>query len=88
MKKGNEQGWSNYSGHVVTGLFSQFILRRVGVKGKLGDSDKYKLKKPEDGELFKKRSEGTGQGLKVPQGLTQAQFDKVSSMIREKVGHK
>ncbi|WP_211344414.1 nucleotidyltransferase domain-containing protein [Paenibacillus lentus] len=30
---------------------------------------------------------GTGQALKVPQGLTQAQFDKVSSMIREKVGH-
>ncbi|MCM3134249.1 S8 family serine peptidase [Paenibacillus polysaccharolyticus] len=30
---------------------------------------------------------GIGQGLKVPQGLTQAQFDKVSSMIREKVGH-
>ncbi|WP_206110381.1 nucleotidyltransferase domain-containing protein [Paenibacillus aquistagni] len=34
-----------------------------------------------------KKIEGTGQGLKVPQGLTQAQFDKVSSMIREKVGH-
>ncbi|WP_139070820.1 nucleotidyltransferase domain-containing protein, partial [Paenibacillus sp. KS1] len=31
--------------------------------------------------------EGTGQGFKVPQGLIQAQFDKVSSMIREKVGH-
>ncbi|MDO7908886.1 WXG100 family type VII secretion target [Paenibacillus sp. JX-17] len=66
MKKGNEQGWSNYSGHVVTGLFSQFILRRVGVKGKLGDSDKYKLKKPEDGELFKKRSEGTGNLKDLP----------------------
>ncbi|WP_106766531.1 nucleotidyltransferase domain-containing protein [Paenibacillus faecalis] len=32
-------------------------------------------------------SGGAGQGLKVPQGLTQAQFDKVSSMIRGKVGH-
>ncbi|WP_429854603.1 PAAR-like protein [Brevibacillus porteri] len=36
---------------------------------------------------LKKGKKGTGQGLKVPQGLTQAQFDKVSSMIREKVGH-
>lgn len=31
--------------------------------------------------------DGTEKGLTVPQGLTQAQFDKVSSMIREKVGH-
>ncbi|RAT95814.1 hypothetical protein ASG16_021125 [Brevibacillus sp. Leaf182] len=36
---------------------------------------------------LKKGKKGTGQGLKVPQGLTQAQFDKVSSMIRENVGH-
>jgi len=35
----------------------------------------------------KTKIEGAGQGLKVPQGLTQAQFDKVSSMIRGKVGH-
>jgi len=30
---------------------------------------------------------GTSKGLKIPQGLTQKQFDKVSAMIRKKVGH-
>ncbi|WP_338125203.1 nucleotidyltransferase domain-containing protein [Paenibacillus dendritiformis] len=31
--------------------------------------------------------EGTSQALKIPQGLTKEQFEKVSAMIREKVGH-
>lgn len=30
---------------------------------------------------------GTSKGLKIPQGLTQKQFEKVSAMIRKKVGH-
>ncbi|MGG3025332.1 nucleotidyltransferase domain-containing protein, partial [Brevibacillus parabrevis] len=38
-------------------------------------------------EKEKAGAEGMGEGLKIPQGLTQAQFDKASSMIREKVGH-
>ena len=38
-------------------------------------------------KVEKKALEGMGEGLKVPQGLTQAQFEKVSSMIQDKVGH-
>ncbi|MGK5510489.1 nucleotidyltransferase domain-containing protein [Brevibacillus formosus] len=36
---------------------------------------------------LKKGKKGTGKGLSIPQGLTKEQFEKVSSMIREKVGH-
>ncbi|MNM90803.1 Nucleotidyltransferase domain protein [compost metagenome] len=57
-----------------------------------GNSQKKPPEVPEGPEVPPKPApkpgtEGTGQGLKVPQGLTQAQFDKASSMIREKVGH-
>jgi RHS repeat-associated protein len=38
-------------------------------------------------QMVKSNSVGVGEGLKIPQGLTQSQFDRASSMIREKVGH-
>ena len=37
--------------------------------------------------LERKFGKGTPQALKIPQGLTKEQFEKVSAMIREKVGH-
>ena len=89
----------DYIGPLFVDLVLAAAAARIKVKDLPGSKENPKIrdgdstgaeqdvKEKEKKEQATTGAEGTGQGLKVPQGLTQAQFDKVSSMIREEVGH-
>ncbi|GGH10935.1 nucleotidyltransferase domain-containing protein [Paenibacillus segetis] len=89
---GGERGELVYNGIDMAMAFAQpvDIVTKMIYKSPTAALDAYQAEKIASSVFAKTEGavvEGTGQGLKVPQGLTQAQFDKASSMIREKVGH-
>ncbi|WP_141097562.1 nucleotidyltransferase domain-containing protein, partial [Paenibacillus aquistagni] len=89
VKKLKDIDWKSYTNRFRDWAQSlkpgRFAVTPEGMLIRMPDESSSVVRRIDAGDS--KKIEGTGQGLKVPQGLTQAQFDKVSSMIREKVGH-
>ncbi|WPK12119.1 nucleotidyltransferase domain-containing protein [Lysinibacillus louembei] len=91
--QGNAYSRSYVEGKVLFGVGATIVgTKGLGSLTKVPDVPNIKASKLEKTPVVKNETQvdgvkGTGKGLKIPQGLTQEQFQKISQMVKEEVGH-